>query len=300
MFLTNMFPPIKMAPDGGDTGGDSGSSGDDGGSWIDSLPEPVRGWDEVKNSDSPDKFWDQMTNMRSHLGQSIRVPSKEAGEDDWKAFNQKLLAKVPTLMPKPDSTDPDRMADVYKAMGKPDEAGKYAVPEGLKQVKGDALENLQKQAHALHLNNAQFAAMVKEVDAKMVEQQTSATEALEATQAAVKTEWGAAFDKNYEAVTKFLEDTDAPKELIEKAQGKTLDVDTAKWVMTQFNAVKGEGSGAAGDESTGDVITPAEATMQISEILNNKEHAYWNPRDPGHKIAIERMVKLHRLAKGRK
>jgi hypothetical protein len=80
-----LFPLTMVSEDGG------GSENTD---WKTSLPEPVQGWDEVKNSDTPDKFWDQVTNMRSHLGQSIRIPGQDAGDDDWKAFNEKMIAKV--------------------------------------------------------------------------------------------------------------------------------------------------------------------------------------------------------------
>lgn len=286
--IKSLFPLTMVGEDGGGGGTE----------WVKSLPDAVKDWDEVKNSDSQDKFWGQMTNMRSRLGQSIRVPGDDAGKEDWAEFNQKLVAKVPNLMPKPDASDAERMAEVYKVMGKPEEAGKYASPEGLKFVAGDTLVALQKQAHALHLNNEQFAVMAKDIEGKLSERSTSATEQVEANKTALKTEWGVAFDANYNASTKYLEDTNAPKELREGLKAGTLTPETVKWVHSQFEATKGEGSGAASDSSTGDVITPAEAKLQISAIMNNKEHAYWNPRDPANKVAMQRMVKLHKLAKG--
>lgn len=266
--------------------------------WKVSLPEAVQAWDETKNSDTSEKFWSQMTNMRSHLGQSIRVPGGDAGAEDWTTFNQKLISKVPTLMLKPDASDEARMAEVYKAMGKPEEVGKYTSPEGLKHVVGDALTKLQEQAHGMHLNNAQFATLAKEVESKLSERETAGTEQVESEVATLKSEWGVAFDKHYGSITKYLEDSGAPKELQDSAKTKTLSPASAKWVLSQFEATKGEGSHAANDSSTGDVVTPSEALLQISEIMNNKDHAYWKPRDPANRVALDRMVKLHKLAKG--
>jgi hypothetical protein len=293
MIIDKLFPPVMLSPDGE---GSSGGTGD--GNWSDGLPDTVQAWDEVKNSDSPEKFWDQMTNMRSRLGQSIRVPGQDAGDEDWKAFNQKLIDKVPTLMQKPDATDKERMAEVYKAMGKPADAEGYVVPEDLKLVSEEALEGLRKQAFELNLNNEQFANMVKGVEAQLTEKDTKGSELAEANRAGVKAEWGAAYDKHYDAVTKYLEDTGAPKDLVDAAKDKKLPPDAAKWFLSQYEATKGEGSNASGDSSTGDVMTPSEATIQIGEIMNNKSHAYWNPRDPAHKLAMDRMVKLHKYAKG--
>lgn len=278
----SLFPLTYIGEGGGDE-------------WQNTLPEDVRSWEEVKNSDSAEKFWGQMVEMRSHLGQSIRIPGQDAGEDDWKTFNEKMLTKVPTLMTKPDTSNEEQMAAVYAAMGKPDKAEDYAVPENLTHVKDDVLKEAKERAHALSLNNAQFASMVKGLDERLTTQNTTVAQTLEKDQEQLKQQWGAAFDQNYSAVLKFLQDTNAPEALQKSAVDKTLAPDVAAWVMAQHKAVHGEGSGSATDNSTGDVITPAEAQMQISEILNNKDHAYWKPHDPAHKLAMERMVKLHKL-----
>lgn len=270
-----------------------GGGGND--NWRATLPEDIRAWDEVKNSDTVEKFWGQMTDMRSHIGQSIRIPGPDAGEEDWKTFNEKMLSKVPTLMPKPDASDKDQMDNVYKALGKPEKAEDYTVPEGLTFVKEDVLKSVQERAHSLSLNNAQFAAMAKEIEERLVGQNTTQEQMVEKNVDQLKQQWGAAFDNNYAAILKYLQDTKAPESLQKDAVAKALSPDVATWLIEQHKAVYGEGSQGAGDHSAGDVITPAEAQMQISEILNNKDHAYWNARDPAHRAAMERMLKLQKL-----
>ena len=58
--------------------------------WREALPENVRGWDEAQNADSADAFFKQIGDLRSHLGNSIRVPSDDAGDDTRKEFFEKL------------------------------------------------------------------------------------------------------------------------------------------------------------------------------------------------------------------
>lgn len=259
------------------------------------LPPKVREWDEVKNAESAEKFWDQMENMRSHLGRSIRIPSEDAGSEDWEKFNQKLISKVPTLIPKPNPDDPKAMENLHKAMGRPDSEDAYQIPDGAEIDEKNAAA-LRKIAHAAGLNQAQFANLVKKSAENITEQRQQLTEQQEAEVNQLKTDWGAAYDENYKAVTRFLEDTGAPQNIIDAAKNKRLTASDAKWILNQRKAMQGEGSGAAGDQSSGDMMTPDEARMQISEIMNNREHAYWKQHDPGHATAIDRMVKLQKLA----
>ena len=93
--------------------------------WKATLPESLQSWDEVTNSDSPEKFWEQMSNQRKLIGDSIRIPSEEAGDDSWNAFNEKIMNKVPTLMRTPNSDDSDSINDVLKRLGKPEDVDGY-------------------------------------------------------------------------------------------------------------------------------------------------------------------------------
>lgn len=268
--------------------------------WWEALPEPVRTWDEVKNSDSPEKFWDQMTNMRTRMGQSIRIPGPDAGTDDWKEFNNKLTAKVPGLIPKPDPEKPDQMDAVYTAMGRPANASEYEAPKidtkGV-EVKVPS-EELKEAAHKMGLTKQQFQGVVSFLTDRQVTNAQNAQVQMDTEVAALKGEWGAAFDSNYTAVTRFLEDTSAPAELIDLARNRGMNASAAKWFLSQYKAVAGEGAGAVGDRSTGDIMTPGEAQAAISEIMSNQKHAYFVVSDPGHKAALERMVKLQKLLRG--
>ena len=94
-------------------------------SWKGTLPDSVKDWNEVKEAKSADSFWEQMQNMRSFMGQSIRVPGEDASKDDKAAFNTKLMEKVPSLMQKPDFDNDEVMQAFYSQMGRPEEAEVY-------------------------------------------------------------------------------------------------------------------------------------------------------------------------------
>ena len=72
--------------------------------------------------------------------------------------------------------------------------------------------------------------------------------------------------------------------------------------MKAFDKVM-EGFGSPGprigDEQGGDVfthLTPAQAEMKLDEIMNNKEHAYWQGASPAHAAAVQKVVELTRAA----
>lgn len=277
--------------------GDGGTGTED---WKTSLPEDVQQWDEVKNSETPENFWQQMTDHRAHLGASIRIPGADAGEEDWAAFNGKVLAKVPTLIPKPNPDDSEQMNNLYTAMGRPEEADGYSVPELDNQgfdLDLSEVEAFRSVAHEAGLSNAQFKQIVTAITTRRLESAKETQLTADERVAALKTEWGAAFDVNYETVQNFLRASDAPKSIQSLAASKNLSTDMAKWFLDQHKATAGEGSGGANDTSAQNVLTPGEAQAQMDEIRGNDKHPFYDRSHPGHKDALARMVKLQKLAR---
>lgn len=267
------------------------------------LPANIQEWDEVQNAQDPEAFWKQITDQRSHLGQSIRIPSQDAGAEDWKTFNTKLLAKVPSLMPKPDLDNADQMNAVYTALGRPESPDKYVLPEvDNKGLTPDMapVEAFRKIAHEAGISNRQFQTVVKAMSERNITDMVERQQRADQNVADLKTEWGAAFDTNYKAVTKFLADTKAPQHIRVLAEKAMLDKDMAVWFLGQLQAVQGEGARITDDKSFQGGMTPADARARISEINNNPKHAYHIGSDPGHRDALMYMVKLQKLARGEK
>lgn len=285
--------PLITCEGEGDQGGGGG-----GDSWQTQLPESVQGWDEAKNAETPEAFWDQVTNMRSHLGQSIRIPSKEAGTEDWAAFNTKLQEAVPTLINKPDLSDEENAAQFYGSLGRPENPADYTIPEieGADMSPAEAFRDI---AHKQGLTQRQFEAIVSGVTEGNLATHAQQMEQMLQDKQSLQKEWGFAYDKNNKIVENFLIQSGAPEGVRNVFNSDAMDSKAKKWFLDLASKIGGEGHSLAGDRGNLDShITPDEATKRISEIMNNKQHPYWNKQDPSHAIAKREMRELYEYKLG--
>lgn len=280
--------------EGGGGEGGASSNGDKGGeNWYSSLPENVQGWDEVKNSDSPEKFFKQMGDMRSHIGQSIRIPSEDAGEEDWKAFHEKIQAKVPGLIDAPNPEDAEALGRLYGSLGKPEKSDGYTVPEveGADMSQAEAMRDI---AHKYHLTDAQFAGIASEMAQANLLANEAALADVKAGHEELQKEWGQDYNRRMSLGLNIAKLTDAPPDLIKMFENGHANAESAKWLYNLASKFKGEGANLLKDEnSRKPKMTPEEAAKRITDIQNNKEHPYWKKSAPGHKAAMKKMAELY-------
>ena len=253
--------------------------------WRESLPESIRNWDEVKNAEQPEQFWQQVENMRSRLGRSITIPGPDAGEEQRKEFLEKLRNHVPELMPTP--KEPEDFESVLRMMGYPESPDKYQFPElqppeGI-QLNEEKLNSFRQLAYEAGLTQRQFEKLVQlylDQEFQTLEQHLQQHQ----TQLAnLKNKWGAAFDQRVQQAM-------AIKEQYFSHLPNELDAATIESFYNLAEALGQEGAlQAPPDKQT---LTPEEAALQLSEIYNNPQHPYWNPQDPGHEAAKSRVKKL--------
>jgi len=261
--------------------------------WRTNLPDDVQTWEEVKNSEDPGAFYKQMGDMRSMIGRSVQIPGPEASTEARQAYLQKVMEKTPEIMLRPNG---ENMAEMYVALGRPETADKYTAPESTEEIPVDAASVNVFSSLALEagLNQAQFDIIVNGMSKN---QATAMSEALsqrgEGLQA-LRGEWGLAFDQRQATAQKFANDFFPHIGEISKLG--------AVEITALYNAGKAmSGEGAPITDEPGDAVsamTPQEAQSTINEIMANKDHAYWNPRHPGHKAAIDKVVKLHEFKNG--
>ena len=143
---------------------DNENGGENGGNWYDSFPAEVQQWDEVTNSQSPDQFWQRITNHRQHIGQSIRIPTEDASSEDMQAFYDKIAKRAPNLMPTPEADDENAVAEVYKRLGLPENATGYGDIEGDTVAFNEGqLDQLKQLAHEAGLTKSQFAKLAQKI-----------------------------------------------------------------------------------------------------------------------------------------
>jgi len=265
--------------------------------WQQAIPENIRGWDEVKNSDSPEKFWGQVENMRSFLGQSIRIPGEDAGAEQQQEFYDKLINKVPDLMIRPKDDDPDAMQTLYRQLGQPENSDDYRIPEieapeGI-PVDENALKAFAPIAHKYGLSQKQFEGVLKDYNEGQLQGVLQQRSDYQQQMQDLRGEWGLTFDDNMQKADRvrqaFLGDDLASIEGLPPGIIRGL----AK-IADQFG---GEGSNdLISSQGKAGVVAPSEAKAQVNEIMSNREHAYWNAGDPGHADAVKKVVALMKQA----
>ena len=273
-------------------------------SWRDSLPEPVRGWEEATTAKDADSFWNQMGNLRSQVGRSLVIPTEEASSEQLESFYSRAIEKSNgrlTLMPRPD--DPPELQTAYRtAIGVPESVDGYEFPvlDGVPPdlVPEERAKALREIAHTAGIPAKQFT----EVAGKLLELDHAAIQAGQAqrvaAQDALKAEWGDAYDQRYQRVTAFLERDDAPDDLVRAAANKQLGPDTAKYFYGLVERMGGEAGELARQTGGTTVDTPADMEARIADITAQDGQngrplgPYWDPSHPDHKKTLDRVIKM--------
>lgn len=261
--------------------------------WQDVVPNDVKEWDEYKNSESADQFFKQMGDMRSHLGNSLRIPSEEAGDDTRNEFYEKVKTRVPDLMRRPDVDNDDVMSDVWGSLGKPETPAKYDLPEfDDYQIKDDRAQQLKEMAHKANLTKKQFKALASDLLGLDRAGMMAANESVASDKKVLSQEWGEALDQRTRLAATIAEKSGAPTALITAIKEGNADAETMKWLYGLSKQMSGEGSPMA--DIGNQVDAPADIQGKVDDVMNNMAHPYWDSSHPQHAKAVDNMVAMRR------
>lgn len=235
--------------------------------WQDLLPENVRGWDEVKNSDSPEKFFGQMENLRSMMGKSIRIPTEDAGEEAMQAFMEKVTS-VDGVMVKP------KDADGVKAFL--DTLDPETKRQAFDFVQGDETIQAERQQAELEQHAQEITDGINKL----------------------KDEWGNAFERNLDGaknVVKLIDERMGDGRLTAAldATGAAGNPDMIAF-FAEVAKMLGETPAVDGQEVNTFAISPSEAKERIAEIESNP--VYWGKDTPEKKMLIAKRSKYYDIA----
>ena len=258
--------------------------------WREGISEDLRGNASLEGITDFSALAKNYINLVESNATSIRVPSENASTEEVTKFNEQLLTAAPNLMKVPDATDEAGVTTILNKLGRPADLNTYAV-EG-KEVP----TSLKEQAHAMGLTQKQFGQLYANTVAPTEQANAEAATALKNGRDALAAEWGYAFGNKEQQATAILTKTGAPAELIAQATSGALGAETLKWVDSLATSLGREGLNIVNQAGGSTSMTPAEATAQIGEIMNNRQHAYWNTQDIGNQKAVQDMLDLQRLA----
>lgn len=260
--------------------------------WRDSLSEELREHKTLQDVKDIEGLAKQFIDSQQMIGQSIRIPGPDAGDDARKAFEAKLMEKVPGLVPTPDPDKPETLQAFYKRMGLPDDPTGYEHPDN---VDATQMADFAKLAHEQGLTKSQYKAILEAVGGFAQSKEEENVAALTEGIRALKQEWGIVYEDNLELVDSVLKGTSAPKEMLELAADRKLPAEALKWIYNVGKQLGQEGINFDKDEST-TRLPPAEALARANEIMADRAGPYWDASHPQHREMIQKVVDLRRAA----
>lgn len=241
-------------------------------SWRDSLP------DDLKNEASLNIIQDipnlakAYVNAQKMIGaDKIVVPGKHATDEDW--------------------------AKVFQKLGLPESVDKYEV----KAKEGSPLDEgffkaFKEQAHKAGVLPGQAQKLMDWYNTmaaeRMTEVQTQQKAEMEKGVSSLKTEWGQAWDRKVAAANVAVQEFggDDFKEFLETSGLGNHPM------MIKLMAKVGESLSEDKIKGLKDVNfgkTPDEIKKEISTVMGDRNHPYWNKSHPNHKLAVDEMQKLY-------
>jgi hypothetical protein len=257
---------------------------------IKELPDDLRDDPTLRDFNDLPALAKSYKETKAFVGSSIRPPGPDADAATKKDFYDKLQKHAPHLVPMPDDKDEEGQKVLWGKLGRPADAKEYdfKAPDGI-ELDMDSLRELAKDAGMTKAQFTKFATRTAEGRAKV-------NDTLKADSAALKAEWGQAYDPKLNAAASAAAKLGAPEAVIgaikagkmHSQQLKLWD-GIAKALGTEGGALPLQNGAQAG------VMTPAEADAQIVEIQNRADQAYWKNDHPEHERLVKKVIELGKL-----
>lgn len=252
--------------------------------WTKDIPkeyaegDAAKLWEPLKGKQLPDvlKGYAEAQKM---IGGSVRIPKDDAKPEEWAAF--------------------------YKKMGRPDTVEGYNIqkpeqlPDGV-TWNDDLTKWFAKTAHDNGLSKSQVQKIMKSWNEVETAKAHAAQKEMGQKLSKLQEQWGDEFAGRVELGVRAIERL-MPKE--EAAEFKALMDSTGLGnhpILLKYFYLTGkmlQEDGYIIGDGHGGALGADAAKKEIEAINADQKHAYWND-GPGHKEAVERMNKLHRIASG--
>lgn len=272
----------QLGQDGGT--GDQGAGG--GEDWRGSLPDDLQGLTTIQDIGTLADLVKSYDSAQRMIGSSVRIPSQEAGPEDWEAFHAKLK-DIPGITRITDET----RDDVFNKLGRPE------TPDG---YDAELPAELRAEFHKLGLTKQQAEAVVERFGKDQAERETAIRAEIEQGMEQLKADWGRAFEKNIglaRNVVRMYDELTGGTELRDFLNSSKLgDHPALIKAFAKIGELFGEARTLKGHSEFSNRfdITPEEARMRAEEIMRNREDAYWK----GDETRVREVSRLMEIANG--
>lgn len=263
---------------------------------LDVLSETYRNDPSIKDFKSIDDLAKSYVNAKSMIGNSLRIPSEDAS-DEAKAEFFKKLESVPGIV----RFDENKLDVIYDKLGRPQTPANYEVKfDETLNKNPDLQQGFLSKAHEVGLNSKQAQAIVDYQNQFIRAAADQLKEQVLEYQDQVKRELGPEFQNRMVAANTGVKMmANKYPELGDLLRNNPLFANHPAIVNMFANVGKQAIEGSAPTGEAGAMkfgMSAAEAQSRINEIRHNPNHPSKNPRDPNHKMELERLQELYRIA----
>ena len=244
------------------------------------LPDDLKEINALKDFKTPADLAKSYVNTKEKIGSMVSIPGEDA--------------------------DVETRSKFYNRIGRPETVDGYdfepQAVEGLNGVTAVNKENVsafKTKAHELGLTKSQAQGLMNHIQSgfsqQLQEQARAMAESVDKASKELRSEWGVNYDKNMgnvdSAITQFFS----------KEDGALLNQASAQYpgLMKSLSQI-GSQISETPTSREGTMSNPAptrdDAKEQISQIQNDKEHAYWHKGHKDHKKAAQHMNELYKQA----
>lgn len=201
-----------------------------------------------------------------------------------------------------DDATPEQFSEFYNKLGRPKEAKEYTFvqPEGQGP---ERLEAMRGKAHALGITDAQFTGMAQADLEYMAGLQTTFDDDADIlridAEAALKKEWGAAYDQKVTGINVAAEKLGFSQDQLAGLHAALGPVEAMKFVDS-LNTKMGDHDFTEGVPNVSGMKTPEQARQELGELTMTKEFmdAWLDKAHPGHNAAVAKKATLAKFAAG--
>lgn len=271
-----------------DAAGAEGSQGGEGAAggestWTDGFSESQMAIVQNKQWNSPQ----DMANAYEHS-------SKFLGADP------SSLVKLPTS-----ADDVDGLNNIYTKMGRPEKAEGYSFEMANEMGGAEFTGWMKETVHSIGLSDKQAGALAEKLNqfnADSMAKMQADSQANTTTQInELKTEWGAAHDKNTLQAKVAAQSLGISEDQIKGIESELGYKETMK-LFQKLGEKVGEANFQDGTDNGGfqSTMTPEQAKAEISRLMMDSDFvsAWSNKHAPGHKEAVAKKSQLMELAHG--
>ena len=237
-------------------------------SWRDGFPEQFRDAPFIAKAESPEDALQQLQNAAAWMGNSVRVPGPDAGDSDRSAFRAKIMEKDSGLMVKPDPSSDEANAEIYRSLGRPEDADGYSAFDGLENAPtGDALGRMRAAALESNLTAKQFEQFVGKMLGHEAETALANQQAAKDAAAALRGEWGPAYDQRVADARKAAELSGASEAEIALLSGEAANADRLRMWHNVAQRLGAEGvNGGKTNDGSERPLSTHECQERVAEI----------------------------------